>query len=83
MRLSLKVLLAFSLLLGWTSVSAQDFLRGDADGDGRVVPLADAGFILDWAFNDQPEPPDPGPTDCGVDPEDDDVTCDESPEECE
>lgn len=31
-------------------VGAQEFLRGDIDGDGRVLPLWDAYYLLDYAF---------------------------------
>ena len=35
--------------------------------------------LLDWAFVSGDLPPDPGPDSCGLDPTDDDITCDQSP----
>ena len=45
--------------------------------------LIDALALLNWAFNEEDAPPDPGPEDCGDDPTDDDVDCLDSPKICE
>ena len=94
------------------------FIRGDADGDGRVQGLFDGIFLLKygflegpapgcfdaadvdgnnalhslidplyllkWAFTNGPAPPDPGPTDCGPDPEGsaDGIDCENPAESC-
>ena len=95
-------------------VDAQDeFRRGDANGDGIVLPLEDANFLLlgvifgpfppcldaadvddngaqfalldalyllNWGFAGGDAPPDPGPFECGIDPTDDDLECDTTPD---
>ena len=45
----------------------------DADDSGGVSGLPDGLFLLKWQFaGGSPAPPDPGPTECGPDPTEDD-----------
>ncbi|MCI0650373.1 MAG: hypothetical protein L0Z55_00670 [Planctomycetes bacterium] len=55
----------------------------DVNGDNIVNALIDALFILNWQFSMGPAPPAPGPTVCGLDPDDDAaVTCATPPAAC-
>jgi len=47
----------------------------DADDDGELN-ITDAIFELSFLFLGGPEPPPPGTEQCGVDPTDDEITCD-------
>ena len=49
----------------------------DVDDDGEVLALVDTLSLLLFGFSGGEAPPDPGPDVCGVDPTDDDVTCEE------
>ena len=55
----------------------------DADGNDRVSALADGLFLLGWGFTGGTAPPDPGPHECGLDPEMDDLSCDAVADTCE
>jgi hypothetical protein len=51
------------------------FRRGDGNADGEVN-ITDGIFVLNFLFLGGPEPPAPGPTDCGPDEtEDDNAEC--------
>ena len=54
-----KITCAAALLVLFPTMSlhAQEFLRGDVDGDGRVDPIPDALYLLDYGFNEGTEPP--------------------------
>ena len=55
----------------------------DVDDNGTVFTLIDALALLNWGFDDGEEPPDPGPTDCGLDPTPvDGLNCQEEFEFC-
>ena len=43
----------------------------DANNNSSVNALLDALFVLQWNFVQGAEPPDPGPFECGTDPEGD------------
>lgn len=47
------------------------FDAADASGDNVFNALLDALFVLNYQFNQGLAPPDPGPTLCGVDPDED------------
>ena len=51
----------------------------DVDGNGILNALTDPLYLLRWNFQGGDEPPDPGPDECGPDP--DDAEC-EVPPEC-
>lgn len=73
---------AFLLLEGLFGESETDFVCFDAAdvNDDGVITQGDAIYLTNWVFLDGDEPPDPGPFECGPDP---DVTdCDESPDPC-
>ncbi|MBN1444241.1 MAG: hypothetical protein JXA90_16130 [Planctomycetes bacterium] len=46
----------------------------DADNSGRVN-ITDPIYVLMWLFLGGPAPPDPGPWECGLDPDADDLDC--------
>jgi hypothetical protein len=54
----------------------------DVDDNGTVFALVDVIFLLEWAFNSGALPPDPGPSDCGLDPTDDSLDCLVPPAAC-
>ena len=47
----------------------------DADGNGTTAAILDALYLLEWGFTGGDAPPDPGPTDCGPDPDPDGLEC--------
>ena len=55
----------------------------DVDDSGEVSALLDALALLQWAFTDGDEPPDPGPDVCGDDPTDDDTDCETQSDGCD
>ena len=55
--------------------------NGDIDGDG-VRDISDAVSLLNWLFQGGDAPPDPGAKECGPDPTDDDLGCENPPEDC-
>ena len=50
----------------------------DVDGNGFFSALVDSIALLEYGFNAGEFPPDPGPDGCGVDPDDDDLSCEVS-----
>ncbi|MCA8962367.1 MAG: hypothetical protein KDC38_17700 [Planctomycetes bacterium] len=53
----LTFILVVTLAIGGSSFGQSDFLRGDIDGDGRVVPLADAYLSVVYLFSSGAAPP--------------------------
>ena len=53
----------------------------DVDDDGTLNALIDALYLLEFGFLGGPPPPPPF-VDCGPDPTDDSLTCDENPGPC-
>ena len=56
----------------------------DVDGNDEVSALLDALYLLEWQFLLGDDPPDPGPTECGTDPEadEDGIGCETPLEDC-
>ena len=55
--IAIVALASLVLFVGDVNAGDPEFLRGDADGDGRVVPIRDAFFLLAYAFNSGDAPP--------------------------
>ena len=51
----------------------------DVDDNGSNATLTDVIALVEWGFQNGPPPPAPGPTDCGPDPTDDLLECEELP----
>ena len=82
---SVSALLDSLYLLDWAfnggaSVPCED--AADVDGNNTLSALLDSLALLDWAFNGGDVPPDPGPTRCGPDSDDDDIECETAPDSC-
>ena len=54
----------------------------DVDGNNQVQGLSDTLRLLSYAFTGGATPPAPGPTTCGQDPNEDNLSCDEPPAAC-
>ncbi len=75
---------AISLLL-WQFAEGDDppcMDAADVNDDGEVTALTDALALVSWAFVGGEIPPDPGPDECGLDPEEDEVDCLTVADEC-
>ena len=58
------------------------FDAADTNDDGRVSAIPDALYLLRWFFSGGPPPPDPGPVNCGRDPDSSDALECEMPTPC-
>ena len=57
------------------------FDAADVDDSGVIFAILDALYVLEYGFTEGPDPPDPGPDECGPDPTEDDLDCENDPED--
>ena len=70
-------------LIPWEGKQVAFLTIADGLDPKTMTALVDALALLFWRFAEGDSPPDPGPSECGVDPTDDDVECETDSEGCE